>query len=197
MSVSLTRSTRWASHVVLLGLALGLTACVSVKVPAPSATPDNVQKLRATSMAPAQVGRFVLAQGLPAAKDQSQGGLRGSSVEAEGGSFARYLGQTLKTDLQAAGLLDESSKLVIEGELLESELDAAIGTGTGSLGARFVVIKAGQKVFDKKLRVDDRWESSFMGAVALPLAINKYTEFYKRLVGKLIDDLEFRAALAR
>lgn len=194
MNAPLATLSRWT----LLGLAFAaFTGCASVKLPAPSAGADNVQKLRAANLAPAGAGDFKPAAALPAAKDASQGGLRGSSVSAESGSFARYLRDTLVADLSAAGLYDERSLVRIEGELTETELDAAIGTGTGSLGARFKVMRGGKIVYDKTLRVSESWESSFVGAVALPLAINKYSAFYRALVGKLVDDAEFRAAMAR
>ena len=54
-----------------------------------------------------------------------------------------------------------------------------------------------KRVFDKELAVDAKWESSFVGAIALPAAINQYSALYKTLVAKLFDDTEFRAALAR
>lgn len=188
--------THWSQRLSLLAVCAALTACASVTLPAPSASTENVQKLRAAPLAAAKAGSFKLAAGLPADKDRSQGGLRSNSVSAEGGSFAGYLRSTLVAELQAAGLLNESSPIVIEGELTESELDAAVGTGTGSLAAKFVVTRAGKKVYEKTLRVTDKWESSFVGATAIPMAINKYSGFYKGLVGKLIDDAEFRAALA-
>ncbi len=195
----MTKSTtnHWVTRFAALILCAALGACSTVKVPAPSASPENVEKLRASGIAAAKAGTFSIGQGFTAEQDRQQGGLRSNSVEPEGGSFAGHLRATLVAELQAAGLYDDKSPIVIEGQLVESKLDAAIGTGTGSLAARFTVTRAGKKVFEKTLRVNDQWESSFIGAVALPLAINKYTGFYKGLVGKLIDDPEFRSALAK
>lgn len=179
-------------------LCLSLTACVTVKLPPPpTASADNVQKLRAAPLAPASAGTFALATGKPADMDTRVGGLRGSSLEPSNGSFARHLRDTLVAELVAAGLHDEKSVIRIDAELTESALDAAIGTGTGSLGARFTVTRAGKQVYNKTLRVQQSWESSFVGAVALPEAINRYGSFHKLLIGQLFDDAEFRAALAK
>jgi hypothetical protein len=52
-------------------------------------------------------------------------------------------------------------------------------------------------VFDRELTVQSSWESSFMGAVAVPAAMNQYQALYKMLVAKLVDDPEFRKAVAR
>ncbi len=178
-------------------LCLSLTACVTVKLPPATASADNVQKLRAAPLAPAAAGTFALAAGKPADMDTRVGGLRGSSLEPSNGSFARHLRDTLVAELVAAGLHDEKSAIRIDAELTESALDAAIGTGTGSLGARFTVTRAGKQVYSKTLRVQQSWESSFVGAVALPEAINRYGSFHKLLIGQLFDDAEFRAALAK
>ncbi len=180
-----------------LAVAAALSACVSVKLPTPSANAENVEKLRSASMAPSQVGEFKLAPGKPAAMDTSVGGLRGSSVSPSGGTFSQQLRDELSAELTAAGLLDASSPVVISGLLTDSQVDAAIGTGTGRLAARFIVKRGGAVVFDKELAVEAKWESSFIGAVAIPMAINQYGALYKTLVGKLADDPEFRAAVKR
>jgi len=189
----LARATRLGA-LLLAGSAL--VGCAAVKLPPPTATADTVQELRAASLAPARVEKFVLAPGKPAEMDRAQGGLRGSTVAAESGSLAQYLGDVLAAELKAAGLYDEGARARIGGQLTDSQLDAAIGTATGRLAARFNVSRDGRTVFDKELSIDDRWESSFIGAVALPEAINRYSQFYKRLVARLFADPDFRKAMA-
>lgn len=76
-------------------------------------------------------------------------------------------------------------------------MQSSIGTGTGRLAARFQVLRAGQMVFDKELSVDPAWESSFLGAAAIPAAMNHYETMYKSLVAQLIDDADLRKAMAR
>jgi hypothetical protein len=181
----------------LAAVVLALGGCASVQLDTTGPTPATLEKLRASPLAPAQAGSFKLAAGKDAAMDTSLSGLRGSSLTPAKGSFARLLKDTLVTELSAAGLYDAASPVVIEGELLDSRVDAAIGTGTARLAARFTVTRAGRGVFDKELAVDQSWESSFIGAVAVPMAINQYGALYKALVAKLIDDPDFRKALAR
>ena len=181
----------------IAALGLNLVACVSVQMPAPAASAGNVEKLRAAKLAPAGTGGFVLAPGKPADMDKSLGGLRGSSMQPSNGSFALQLRDELVAELKAAGLYDTASKNLIEGQLTDSMVDAAIGTGKGRLAARFSVKRDGKLVFDKELAAEASWESSFVGATAIPMAINQYGALYKSLIGKLIDDADFRAALAR
>jgi len=189
--------TRLLFRVALLAFALATTGCASVKLSANNATPATVEKLRAANLAPVQVGTFKLAPGKDPSLDTSLSGLRGSSLSAEKGSWSQLLKDTLIKELTAAGLYDASSNAVIEGQLADSRVDAAVSYGTARLAARFVVTKSGRIVFEKELAVDSTWESSFMGAVAIPAAMDNYGALYKALIAKLVDDPDFRRALAK
>jgi hypothetical protein len=179
-------------------VALSVVGCASVKMAAPAATASTVEKLRAANLAPAAVGTFGLAAGKNAEMDKVlNNGLRGSSVSPAAGTFSQQLKDTLIAELRAAGLYDERSNAVIEGKLTDSKVDAAMSKGTGRLAAQITVNRGGSKVFDKEVVVDAEWESSFVGAVALPAAINQYNGMYKTLAAKLFDDPDFRRALAR
>ena len=180
---------------VLLGATL--IGCASVKLPAPTASATTVEKVRAANLAAATAGTFSIAPGKPAEMDSTLGGLRGSSLSAASGSFSQQLKDEIVATLKAANLYNERAPIVIEGRLTDSKVDAAIGTGTARLAAQFSVTRDSKRVFDKELAVDAKWESSFVGAIALPAAINQYSALYKTLVAKLFDDTEFRAALAR
>jgi hypothetical protein len=174
-----------------------LFGCTTV-MPPPIASGENSQALRAANLAPTNVGTFKLASGRPPLMDvELSGGLRGGNIAAPSGSYAQHLKEALRAELQSAGLLDPKSKYVIEGQLSDSKVDAAIGTGTARLAARFQVIREGQVLFDKELTVEDSWDSSFIGAVAIPLAIERYSATYRTLVAKLLSDSDFRRALAR
>lgn len=178
-------------------LALSLAACANVQLSATGATPATVEQLRAARLAPAQVGTFRLAPGRPAAMDTSLTGLRGNTLLPAKGSWSQHLKDTLVVELTAAGLYDPASSIVIEGLLTDSQVDAAIATGTGRLAARFMVLKQGGVVYERELVADARWESSFMGAVAIPMAMDQYGALYRALVARLFGDPDFQRALAR
>jgi hypothetical protein len=188
---------RLALRSILLAVTLAVTGCANVKLDATSATPVIVEKLRAANIAPAQVGTFKLAQGKAPAMDTSLSGLRGNTLLPAKGSWSQLLKDTLVTELSAAGLYNTASGSVIEGQLTDSRVDAAIGTGAGRLAARFTVTNAGSLAYDKEVAAEANWESSFMGGVAIPTAINQYGALYKALVTKLVDDPDFRRALAK
>lgn len=188
---------RHAAWILAPLVLLSTVGCASVQLDATSATPATLEKLRGSALAPMTAGTFSLAAGKPAEMDRTLSGLRGNSLTPAKGSFSQLLKDTLVVELTAAGLYDPNSQTVVEGQLTDSQVDAAIGTGTGRLAAKFKVRRGSQLVFDKELSVESTWESSFMGAVAVPAAMNQYHGLYKALVAKLVDDADFRKAVAR
>ncbi len=194
-------NSRPVARLVGLGLflaffGLGLGGCASVQMPAPQASAVNVEKLQAAKLTPVKTGKFELAPGKNPELDRSVGGLRGSTLTAKSGSYAQQLRDEIVVELKSAGLYSESSDTIIGAKLTDSFVDAAIGTGSARLAAQFSVTRAGKIRYEKELSVASQWESSFVGAVALPMAISQYSALYKSLVGKLIDDPDFRAAMS-
>ena len=188
-------------RICLIGAAIigsaQLTGCAQLQMSQPKPAIENTVKLRGTQIAPAAVGAFKID---PAKADLDTGvSLRGAnSVKSPiEGSFAKYLAETLKVELQAAGLYDAASATVISGTLTRSKVDPAMGTGTGELGARFVVTRSGNVKFDRELTVNSSWDSSFIGSIAIPAAAQQYEAMYRKLVGVLLDDADFRTAVAK
>ena len=188
--------TRLLSCALVAAAAL-LTGCAQIPLGAPAVSVDNIQKAKAADMTPVAVGEFGLAAGKDKAIDAGIS-MRSNSISSPiQGSFAQYLKENLAVELRGAGLLDPASKTVISGKLTDSMADAASSQGKGSLGAQFTVMRDGRKVYDKELRVSSTWESSFVGAIAIPAAVNQYTTLYRTLIGKLLDDPDFRSAVKR
>jgi hypothetical protein len=184
--------TRWVAACALLLLTTG---CAQIQLGAPAASIENIQKAKA--IAPVALGDFGLASGKPASLDTGIG-VRGSTISSPvQHSFAQYLKQTLATELGAAGRLVPTANVVIQGWLTDSQLDASMSQGSGSVAAQFVVARDGAKVFDKELRSSATWPSSFIGAEAIPAAINEYSGLYRKLVTKLLEDADFLKAVAR
>jgi hypothetical protein len=181
---------------IALGLLVALTTgCAQIKLGAPIASMDNIQKARGASMAPAALGHIALAAGKDKSLDSSLSVRSNSLASPYDDSFAQYLKQTLAAELQGAGLLDGTSPLLIEGVLVDNQLDAPIGTGRARIAARFSVVRAGKRVYDRELVASSTWDSPFVGAVAIPAAVNEYTALHRKLVAQLLDDPGFRAAV--
>lgn len=171
-----------------------LTGCAQLRLGAPVAGIDNIQKAKSSGIAPVSLGAFTLAAGKPAGMDLSVTARTNSIFSPYDSSFAKYLKENLSADLRAAGLLEPGSTTVVEGQLTDSQLDAAVGQAKGSVAARFTVTRAGAKVYDRELRASASWESPFVGAYAVPAAVNEYALLYRKLVAALLDDPAFQGA---
>lgn len=120
--------------------------------------------------------------------------VRTNSVKSPyGSSFAAYLKQTLITELKAANILNADSDIVVSAVLEDSELRVPNTRARGKITAHFKVHKAGNLVYDKSLSVSNDWKSNFVGAIAIPTAINEYSALYPKLVNKLLSDADFIA----
>ena len=84
---------------------------------------------------------------------------------------------------------------MISGFLTESSVES-FGTGKGVLGARFIVSRAGAIRYERELTVDSTWQTSFIAGIAVPAAANEYEGLYRKLIGKLFEDPDFKKALA-
>ena len=172
-----------------------MTGCAQVKMSEPTPGIENIQKIKSATTTPIGVEQFTAATSLGKDGDKSIS-VRSNNVSSPyDSSFAKYLQETLTADIRAAGLLDPKSNVQIKGQLTESKVDPSMGTGTASVSARFQVQKTGVQVFDKELHAKSSWDSSFVGAIAIPAAINGYTALYQKLVGQLLDDSDFRNAI--
>jgi len=188
-------SARGIALAALTALSLGLGACTMQALPGPTATLDNIQALRAGGVAPMTVGSFTPGPGAPTEMDQSIT-VRAGIQPAPEGSFAKYLGDTIAAELKGAGRFDPGSTLIVSGVVTNTHVDSGMpaGTAQAALGAHFTLMRAGKVVFDKTLSVDSTWDSNFIGAVAIPDAINHYTDLFQKLAGKLFSDPDFVAA---
>ena len=178
--------------VALMGLAAA--GCANVAMPAPQPSLPTIRALRDGDLPALKVADFSLAPGM---SQSSYSSVTIRSVVLSppgGGDLAAYLQHTLEADLRAGGKLDDKSALGVSGILTKSDVSSAIGTGSGSLAAKFSLRKADKVVFEKDFSVSDQWDSSFIGAEAIPDAMNHYTALYDKLVQKLLTDTDFEAA---
>lgn len=176
--------------VSLLALCLSLAACVSAPAPKYQPSIDNTSLLmqRALEM---DVGAFTAATGV----ENESLNVRGSRLRGgSDGTYATYLREALVTELQTSGGYAQGHGLRLEGELTANDLSAGIDMGKAKVGARFVLRHDDRVVFDKELVSEHQWESSFIGAIAIPAAMDSYGAAVQKLIGKLLADPEFVAA---
>jgi hypothetical protein len=177
-------------------LAASLGGC-AMEVGAPQASLNGIQAVRQANIAPIALGAFVPGGSVSASDDRSTTVRAINSIEAPGGSFAGFLKNTLMADLKGAGAYDPNAPLSLSAVLTRRMVDSTVGTGTASLAADFALTKGGKTVFDKTLRIDDSWDSSFVGVEAIPDATNHFTGLFEKLSLALLADPDFRAAAHR
>ncbi len=187
--ISIPRLLKTAAAVAVLVVATGC----ATQAPNYSASINNVQKLKQTVQQPVKIGAFTAKPGVVGATSIQ---LRAVSMASPvGGGYAAYLGEALKQELELAKLLNASSNVEITGTLLGTDIDTAMGTASGYAEAQFVVSKDGQVRFNKVKRGQTSWESSFVGAVAIPKAQQSYPVIVQQLLGALFADPDFASAL--
>lgn len=168
------------------------TGC-AIQAPPYAASVDNAERLKRIGT-PIAVGEFNSPAGATGAASI---GLRGASMESPvGGQYAGYLAEALRRELALAGLLDRAAQVRIDGLLVKNDISAAgISTNSGEIEARFTVLRGGVKKFDKQIRAELEWDSSFVGAIAVPKAQQQYPLLVQKLLSTLFADADFAAAL--
>jgi hypothetical protein len=187
---SLSGMLRSIGALIVCVAAVALTGC-AVVAPPYQATNDNVRSLQTLPGGMVSLGQFTAKS-----PDLNHLSIRASSYNSPfNDSFAEYLKAALGSELEAAGKLDPKAPVVITGELQTNSLDPAIGTGNAHISARIVIKRGNDVVFDKVVHGDSEWESSFIGAIAIPMARQQYGETMKKLLANLFSDPGFKKVL--
>ena len=184
--------TRTGRLVAAVAAALLITGCAT-KAPPYQPSLDNVETIKKV-LPPVVLGAFTVQAGATGATGI---GLRGSTMNSSvGADYAAYLAEALRQELVLAGKLDAKSKLEISGVLVKNDIAAGgISTNSGEIEARFIVKNGGQQRFDKVKRIELSWDSSFIGGIAIPKAMQQYPVLVQKLLGELLADADFQAAV--
>lgn len=183
---------RWRLAGALLASA-SLGGCTSqIDTLAPSF--ETLQLLREEAVPSLALGNFT------AGSDEIGRGvrIRLSVMKApKGRTFAEFLGSTFETELRAAGKLDPASPLRLDAVLTESHVGEDMAKGRAALGATVTLLRDSVPIFSKPYRVETRWDSDFIGAIAIPDAFRQYNSLYALLVRQVLSDPELLAATKR
>ncbi|MDB5985351.1 MAG: hypothetical protein JWR16_404 [Nevskia sp.] len=179
-----------SSVVLLVTVGALVNSACSLVAPQYTADLSDVQRLKDAHIDSAKVGEFT-------ASKESTISLRGSSLSSPyENSYGKYLAESLKQELQLAGKLAPDSTIEVTGVLLENDLDASgFSTGTGHIKAHFTVKHSDATAYDQIKAADIKWDSSFVGSVAIPRAQQQYPKLVQALLSKLFDDKAFIKAL--
>lgn len=182
---------RWILAAALPALLL-LGGCVTTPAPAYAPGNDTGVVLRGQPGAKLGVDTFQAAPDVA----NSRLSLRGNGMTGgSDGTYATYLQQALEAELRNANRYDHASTTRVSAVLLANKLDASgARTGKASIRARFVVTRDGVVAYDHPLQADHQWESSFIGALAVPTAMENYVATVQKLIGLLVADPGFTEA---
>lgn len=178
---------------VILAAFLGLfIAGCSIKVPPYQSDLKSAQSMRSNGLEQVNVKQSYYEQGA-----QDDISLRGSTIVSPvGSSFASYLQSALEEQLKSARLYDKNSPVTLTGIMVKNSLDGNSFTmGSATISARFVVKRDNVEVYNKVKTANHTWESSFVGAIAIPNAVNNYPTAIQKLVLELLNDSEFIEAI--
>lgn len=112
-------------------------------------------------------------------------------------SYGEYLTQALVDQLAPANLYRPASEIQLRGELLENNLSAISSTGSAHITARFEILRNDKVVFNEVKSIEHNWESSLVGAIAIPAAQKNYPIAVKKLVLALMSDPNFLNAVKK
>ena len=179
----------------ILAIAAFLGACAT---PAPNYPPSAANAAAASRLnTPIAVGKFEFATGRQS--DLNSVRARANTFSSPvNNSYTDYIANAARVDLESGGRLESTSPRVLSGVLEKNELHAdGILTNESSIAVHFRLADAERIRYDKVVAIDDQWESSFLGAIAIPRAIQNYVVSVQKLIGKLFADPDFVAATAR
>lgn len=182
---------------LLTGLAISavMMGC-AVKAPNYSPSITNVELLKKGGVETMKVGHVGVTLGMSGANSLS---LRANSMAPPAASnYGDYLAGTLREELEFAKLHNLRSDVEVSGLLMKNNIDAGgFSINEGQIEARFIVKRVEQIQYDKVKKVELKWNSSFAGAVAIPLAINNYPVMVQKLLNALFSDPDFLAVTAK
>jgi hypothetical protein len=184
------------TRAALLGIVclftFAFTGCSAIAPPYQVSVSNQQQLQSAPAGLKMQVGE---------AKANDKLGAKGGSLSARttsvsspyADSWVQYVKEAMLAELRGSGRLDPTAPLKVDIELIENDLSAgSIVTGEAKVSAVFTITKGTQRIYQKTHRAVHTWESSFMGPIAIPAAVNNYGAAVQKLIAALFSDTEFR-----
>jgi hypothetical protein len=178
-------------------IAIAASGCAS-QAPRYNTNYGSVTVLKSAGLESVKVGEIAKLPAKAKADDVDRLTIRGGTYNSPYGSFTAFLREALKDELDHADLLNDKSSFQIDGVLLRNVLDGSgFSIGFAEIEAQFVVKRSGSSIYDKTHTARVEWPSSFVGAVAIPRAMQNYQLVVRDLLAKLYADPAFVAALKK
>lgn len=178
-------------NIFILVLCVFISAC-SLNAPKYQPSTDNSNTLQDVTKNKISVEKFN-----ESSTKVNELSLRGGSlISPYDESYSMYLTNALEEELRLAGIWDSNSNIQITGTLIDNQLDiSGFSVGTASITAKFMVKRDSKTVYDKQISANHEWESSFVGAIAIPAGQNNYPVVVQKLFANLFKDKDFIKAV--
>lgn len=175
---------------IVITISIWLSAC-SMQTPPYQASMENVQEIKNTNLKELNVGKFT------DSKDANEISLRGSTMYSSvDKSYGAYLSKALTEELKLAKAWSSVSSTVISGEILTNDVDVSgFSEGDSEISAKFLVSRNEKVLFEKTVSATHKFESSFMGNIAIPNGQASYVPLVQELIKNLFKDEEFISVL--
>lgn len=168
-----------------------LTGCTTT-APNYMPSPQTTDRLQLERVQAVRVGEFTAGKNVADTALQ----LRANSMVPAQGTYARYLADAIRQELELVKLYSTTSNIEIGGVLLKNEVDTGFADkATGVIEAQFTVRRDGVVRFDRLKTARTQWQTDFLGAIAIPRAQQEYSRLVQALVAELFSDPEFIGAL--
>lgn len=176
--------------ITIAALTLLISAC-SMQAPPYNPSMENIQTIKLTKINKVNVGIIT------SSKELNSISLRGSSMHSPiEKSYGTYLSKALEEELKLAKLWSGVSSSVITGKVLTNDVDiSSFTTGASEISANFVVTRDAKVIYNDVISAKVEFESSFMGAIAIPNGQASYVNLVQKLIKTLFEDDKFIAAL--
>jgi hypothetical protein len=179
---ALSRVARVAIGAGSLILALALGGCASQPLPTYQISIANQMTLASL----AQKAKYsVLQGGDPHDVDASVRGRRITSPS--NGSWSVYFDDAIRTELVSSQNFDAASPQSIQATLVK----VLLADGRARLSARFIVRRGDVVEYDKVLLVKRKWDSSILGAIAIPNGFSQSAALFQQLLHRFFKDPDF------
>lgn len=172
--------------IIVASICVAATAC-SIQAPPYQVSLENVQSIKTSKISPVSVGEFGISKKLNSIS------LRGSGMYSPiEKSYGKYLADALQQELKLAKLWSGVSSNIISGEILTNDIDiSGFSEGTGEISAKFEITQNGEVKFSKVIESTITFDSSFVGAIAIPNGQNNYKNLVQSLIKNLFQDKDF------
>ena len=178
----------------ICAVAVLATGCAQLKAPPYGADYAALEQLKAAKPGSANVLKVEPTD--PAAQVNNLS-LRGTPLNSASGTFSKYLEEALVQDLKEISAYDPQSQTQIDAKILANDIDIrGFSMGSGVMEIELRVLRSGEQRLKKTYKAETSFESSFMGAVAIPAGQAAYPQLVRELLRKVYADPQFLAALA-